>query len=101
MKNNFDNKLTDIKKAEQDRRNEIVLLGLLIEKYPKAAANYLAALNQPDNLPLPLSYARAGEVVKRSPLANVLTAVQHTRGLNCSLLVLECEIYRSSTYTRA
>ncbi len=35
MKRNFDNKLTDIKKAEQDRRTELAMLGLLMEKYPK------------------------------------------------------------------
>ncbi len=38
MKRNLDNKLTDIKKAEQDRRTELAMLGLLIEKYPNEAA---------------------------------------------------------------
>ena len=37
MKRNFDNKLTDIKKAEQDRRTELAMLGLLMEKYPREA----------------------------------------------------------------
>ena len=37
MKRNFDNKLTDIKKTEQDRRTELAMLGLLMEKYPKEA----------------------------------------------------------------
>ena len=31
------NKLTDIKKVEQDRRTELAMLGLLIEKYPREA----------------------------------------------------------------
>ncbi len=35
MKRNFNDKLTDIKKAEQDRRTELAMLGLLMEKYPK------------------------------------------------------------------
>ncbi len=37
MRRNFDNKLTDIKKAEQDRRTELAMLGLLMEKYPREA----------------------------------------------------------------
>ncbi len=37
MKRKFDNKLTDIKKAEQYRRTELAMLGLLIEKYPREA----------------------------------------------------------------
>lgn len=37
MKRSFDNKLTDIKKAEQDRRTELAMLGSLIEKYPRKA----------------------------------------------------------------
>ena len=37
MKRTFDNKLTDIKKQEQDRRTELAMLGLLIEKYAREA----------------------------------------------------------------
>ncbi len=31
------NKITDIKKADQDRRTELAMMGLLIDKYPKEA----------------------------------------------------------------
>ena len=37
MSRNSDNKLTDVKKAEQERRTELAMLGLLIEKYPREA----------------------------------------------------------------
>lgn len=37
MSNNFENKLTDIKKQEQTRRTELTMLELLIEKYPREA----------------------------------------------------------------
>jgi hypothetical protein len=32
MKRNFDNNITDIKKAEQDRRTELAMLGPNLEK---------------------------------------------------------------------
>jgi hypothetical protein len=34
MKGSFDNKLTDAKKADQDRRTEIMMLYVLMERYP-------------------------------------------------------------------
>ena len=34
MKRKFDNKVTDVKKAEETRRTELAMLGLLIEKHP-------------------------------------------------------------------
>jgi len=53
MENNFDNKLTDIKKAEQDRRDELAMLDLLIKKYPKETAeNYLAFQNAKSSVSL-------------------------------------------------
>ncbi len=41
MKRNFDNKLTDIKKAEQDRRTELNMLSLLLARYPNEAREKL------------------------------------------------------------
>jgi hypothetical protein len=37
MENNFDNKLTDIKRAERKRRTELGMLDLLIDTYPAEA----------------------------------------------------------------
>jgi hypothetical protein len=37
MKRNFNNKLTGIKKAEQDRRTKLVMMYLLMQEYPNEA----------------------------------------------------------------
>lgn len=37
MNSNFDNKLTDIKQAEQTRRTELAMMGLLMDRYPEQA----------------------------------------------------------------
>ena len=34
MKREFENKITDVKKAEHTRRTELAMLYLLIDKYP-------------------------------------------------------------------
>lgn len=37
MKRNFDNKLTDTKRAEQDRRTKLAMMYLLMQEHPREA----------------------------------------------------------------
>lgn len=51
----FDNKLSDTKKQEQDRRTELAMLALLIEKYPREARAKINKLPPPkENNPIVL-----------------------------------------------
>jgi hypothetical protein len=40
------NKLTDIKRADQDRRTELAMLDLLVKKYPKETVEKARRLSQ-------------------------------------------------------
>jgi len=37
MENNFDNELTDLKRAEEERRAEITMMYIFMDRYPKQA----------------------------------------------------------------
>lgn len=41
MKRNFDNKITDIKKAEEERRAEITMMYVYMDRYPEKAREKL------------------------------------------------------------